>query len=344
VSQTTSPNLKIPPSIWKGSDRRKRTLIAFHIMLNDKPISKSELWEALKPTGEIKTRQTLHVYTRAMVNDGDLQATKIQGSQRKRYTLSDKFFEHDEEIARELQEVNEFDRQLLGIETRLTAVHYARYLGTHERQRLISNALAQAYALYIPLQLKVLREATFRGGTYGGALLRLAQTKITDRFLSFTWNLRSNIPNVALFGIANHDVWGWNQLRGALPKIVISMWRKQKQREKQFLADQREFRQHSRVLSKSEMSFLHEVAEADRASRRLEEQLNELRLRLGRDPTAREFIGKLVDEKFKNPEGMLRTLLAEKWLTEKRNGLLSQGQRLKWQRAFSKKLVRALYL
>lgn len=327
-------------SMWRGSDRGKRAVIALHVILNEKPISKSELWEAVRSTGEIKTRQTLHVYVRAMVHDGDLQEIRAQGSSRKRYSVSDRFFKHYRAIARNLDEVTEFGDELLRIESKLTSEHYGSHLPSQKRQHLISNALIKAYTLYIPIHLRLLREATFLGGTYAGGLLRLAQTKITDRFLSFAWNLRSNIPNVALFGIANHDVWGWNQVQG-LPRVVGSMWKKQKQWEKQFLAEQRESRKNFRALSKSEMSFLAEFRKVDAARAQLEKQLAELRLRLGRDPTAQEFVSKLSEDKFQNPEGVLRSLIAEKWLTESA-GLLTQGQTLKWERVFSKKVVRAL--
>jgi hypothetical protein len=322
-------------------------LLAMHVLLYERPVGYSELRESLRLTGKFGGPRTFDIYLKTMVSDGDLDEVKVQGSRRPHFQVSSRFFERNNEFARRLFPITEYGNELRRIEDDLERGHYGRRLGAKRRQRIISNGLIKAYQMYISLYLTLLRETTIFAGTYDGALNRFCAIKITDLFLGFCSKLRDNVPNRSLFGIANHDVWGWNQMylgnhSYAIPKIIGSMWRSQKEWAKKFRRNEAEFRKHSRELSKPEMEFLDEVGKFDRLAKRLLSVFSELNLETGREPTSAEFLAKIRKKSWPNPDGALRLLIAEKFLVERPSGTITLSRKFKRLQKLSRLTVKTL--
>lgn len=245
---------------------------------------------------------------------------------------------------------------LAAIDKNLENANYGKDLPKRRRQQLFSKALTEAYKAYIPAHLQLLRESTFGNlpdnwmGSerktreqieihqiyrYHVRILSLGMDRLRERFLEVTDAIRHNAGKDE-FAIANHAVWGWNQMHG-MPRIVGAMWEKQKEWEKQFLRDDRKFRKSSRRLSKLELVFFEELTKSDRIASYLDQVL----LKIQKEPTRSEFIAELSARKVDNPEGMLRSLLSDKLLTES-EGKLFLGPTAEQVRSMSQRAVRAL--
>jgi len=325
--------------------------------------SPAQLWHSVsteKFRGKQISKPTFKVYFQALYEEGVFREvgngkSKHSKYQHWKYRVSDEYYD------RYMDECMEFYDILASIEKKLLRVNYGKKLPKREREQLFSKALGDAYRAYIPTHFRLLREATFGNlqadasslglrrsareieiyqiYRYRVPILCLTMDRVRQRFLEVTNNMRYQASKDE-FAIANHSVWGWNQMYG-MPRIVGAMWEKQKESEKQFLRDDRKFRKSSRRLSKSELSFLEELEKSDWIVSYLDQLLSDLMSKIQREPTRSEFIAELSARKVDNPEGMLRSLLSDKLLAES-EGRLFLGPTAKQMRGMSQKAVRAL--
>ncbi len=315
---------------WNASSPEKRNLlVAFVLKGRGKPVSRSALREDARG---YFGRRTFDVYLRRLVEEGVLLQTPMEGFKKKKgFVVSKTYRKYSDEVSRLLgweRLVKLFDIRLNDILSELEKKQYGRKMSKDKRNQLIIKALESAYMIYIPSQLALVRDAIFYSQhpdvpshlALNAPLARLTLREYTDHLLNFAARLRSQV-SVETMGIANDAVWGWDQMNGALPKLIGKMWFTRKKWQKQFFASEAKRRKNpTRSVPPVDLEIVNKQMTAFRSLKRL---LGNLEMELQRYPTKEEYIDQLKERGFAKPEEMLEWLILSRYVLEPKPGFVT---------------------